>query len=235
MDYTYRLQGHVNSRLVDGRGTGRIDPDAGISELDVTFPQRPTGWDPRSIVLMCCSKSAVLGTRATDGAIGLYRASGGYLTIGRELVQGFRWGMIRDEAGQIMADIRASSVTDFRPEHATDASRIEGGVSHLEPGINGVAAVQTLTGLMVQAGPNLVTVTTNYTVTLEDGSTAYGTTFYPFYLPEQRVTLPGPQLLTVQRLDQELTGNRMRMNTESTLTPLVPAAVSDPALISTLT
>lgn len=228
MDCTYRLTGDVNSRLVDGTGAGRIDPDAGVSELDVSFAARPAGWDPRSIVLMCCSKSAVMGTREIGGAVGLYQASGGYLTIGRDLVRFGRRGVIRDHEARIMADVQASSRTDFRTERGTDESRIEGGVSHIEPGINGIAAVEQLSGIMVQAGPQLVTITTHYTVILEDGMTVWGTTFYPFFLSDQRVDLPGPQLLTVERVEQELIGNRMRMRTESTLSPLV---VAEPALV----
>lgn len=62
----------------------------------------------------------------------------------------------------------------------------------------------------------------------------WGTTFYPFYLPDQRVILPGPQLLSVERLDQDLSGNRMRMQTESTLSPLVAATGADAIRTPTL-
>lgn len=67
---------------------------------------------------MCCTKSAVMGTREIGGAVGLYRASGGYMTIGRDLANTPRWGVIRDAEGQIMADIRATSVTSKDPPPA---------------------------------------------------------------------------------------------------------------------
>ena len=40
-------------------------------------------------------------------------------------------------------------------------------------------------GVMMHPGPNLVVVTTRFTAEMEDGSTRYGSTNYPHYLPEQ--------------------------------------------------
>lgn len=119
-----------------------------------------------------------------------------------------------------MVDVRASSITDFRHTSRYDHSRVEGGISHLRRSINGIAEVPPFTGVMTQAGPNLVTVTTTYEAILEDGSTLYGTTFYPHWLPEQREVIPGAQLLSVRRIDQDFDGHRLLVRTESEVSPL---------------
>ncbi|MPZ65138.1 MAG: hypothetical protein GEU83_06355 [Pseudonocardiaceae bacterium] len=86
--------------------------------------------------------------------------------------------------------------------------------------MNGIADVRPFEGVMVQAGPKLITVTTNYEAVLEDGSTLYGTTFYPHYLPHQAVELPGMQLLSILSVQQEFDGKRLWVRTESAVSPL---------------
>ncbi len=222
MDHGYRIEGNINGRSLLGLGAGATDPATGVSEMEVGFEKIPDGWDPRTIVLMCCDRAVVMASRETDGAVGMYRASAGYLTIGRDLVNGLRWGIMRDRDGLVMVDVRASSVTDFRHDSRYDHSRIEGGVSHLRRGVNGIADVRPFEGVMVQAGPRLITVTTNYEAVLEDGSTLYGTTFYPHYLPHQAVELPGMQLLSVRSVEQDFDGKRLWVRTQSEVSPLAP-------------
>ncbi|GAA3727936.1 hypothetical protein HDA32_000264 [Spinactinospora alkalitolerans] len=228
MDHRYRIEGDINSRAVLGVGSGYTDPVAGTSEMEVRFERLPSGWDPRTIVLMCCERATVTCSRESDGAVGMFQASGGYLTIGRDLVKVERRGTMRNAEGQIMVDVHASSVTDFRGEHRYDHSRIEGGTSHIHYGENGIAEVRPFTGVMMQAGPNLITVTTSYEAVLEDDSTLYGTTFYPHYLPQQRVQLPGLQLLSLVSIEQEFDGRTLWVRTESEVTPLTRMAVPAP-------
>jgi hypothetical protein len=224
MDHGYRIEGNINGRRVLGIGTGHTDPSTGVSEMDVRFDTLPDGWDPRTIVLMCCDRATVMASRETLGAVGMFTASGGYLTIGRDLVNANRWGVMRDAEGQIMVDVRASSVTDFREATRYDHSRIEGGISHLRRGVNGIAEVRPFTGVMMQAGPNLITVTTSYEAVLEDGTVLHGTTFYPHYLPDQKTVLPGLQLLSVLSVQQEFDGHHLWVRTESQVSPLTSAA-----------
>lgn len=223
MDHEYCIDGHVNGRHVFGTGCGRIDPDEGLSEMEVRSERIADGWDPRTIVLMCCSRANVLAAREDGGAVGLLRASGGYLTIGRDLLAP-RWGVLHEADGTILADVRATSETDFRggtPSY--DHSRLEGGISHVRPGTSGVAAVRPFDGTMMHAGPGVVIVTTRYEVTLESGETAYGVTHYPHFLPEQRFGLRGIQLLRVVSVEQELCGSRLWTRVRSSVTPLSPA------------
>ncbi len=56
-DHEYCIEGHVNGRHVLGTGTGRIDTASGVSEMEVTFERITEGWDPRTIVLMCCDRA----------------------------------------------------------------------------------------------------------------------------------------------------------------------------------
>lgn len=236
MDHGYRIEGNINGRNVRGLGAGSTDPATGVSEMEVSFELLPDGWDPRTIVLMCCDRALVMASREVDGAVGMFQASGGYLTIGRDLVNGHRWGVMRDSNGLVMVDVRASSVTDFRDGNGRyDHSRIEGGISHLRQGVNGIAKVHPFTGVMVQAGPKLVTVTTSYEALLEDGTTLYGTTFYPHYLAEQAVELPGLQLLSVLSVDQEFDGRRLWVRTESEVAPLTRAELTTTATTTAAT
>ncbi|MGH8901113.1 MAG: hypothetical protein ACRDYA_05385 [Egibacteraceae bacterium] len=187
--------------------------------MEVRFRRLPDGWDPRTIVLMCCDQSTAMASREEGGAVGMHRASGGHLTS-RPVVNGVRWGLIRGIDGQVMADVWASSETDFRNAEGFHHARIDGGISHLRPGVNGIAAVRPFTGVMMQAGPRLITVTTYYEATLEDGCTVHGTTYHLHFLPEQAVELTSVQLLTMSSVRQEFDGKRLWVKTTSHVTPM---------------
>lgn len=223
-EHDYRISGHVNSRRVEGAGRGTINTSTGVSEMEVDFEQMADGWDPRTIVLMCCDRALVMAARETEGTVGMYRASGGHLTIGGHLAGASRESIMHDGDGQIMAHVRASSTTDFRGKDAFDHSRVEGGVSHLRRGVNGIARIPAFDGVMMQAGPGLVVVTTRYTAELEDGTTVCGTTTYPHYLPEQQVNVPYYQILRVESVEQELVGNRLASRVTTSVLPLTPPA-----------
>lgn len=197
MQHDYRIEGHVNGRHVLGRGSGEIDPLTGVSEMDVTFAKMADGWDPRTIVLMCCDRALIMAAQETAGTVGMYAASGGVLSIGGHLPGNERDSVMRTADGELMAHVRATSITDFRAEQPYDHSRIEGGFSHVRRGVNGIRNIPAFDGVMMQAGPNLVVVTTRYTAELEDGSTVYGSTNYPHYLPEQVAEIPYYQILRV--------------------------------------
>lgn len=209
MKHDYRIEGAVNGRHVSGRGVGKIDPSSGVSEMDVTFDRMAEGWDPRTIVLMCCDRALIMAAKETTGTVGMYRASSGVLTIGGDLPGGDRESLMRNANGEVMAHVRASSRTDLRTAQAFDHSRIAGGFSHLRRGVNGIKHIPAFDGVMMQAGPNLVVVTTRFTAELEDGSTIYGSTNYPHYLPEQAVEIPYYQIVRVDSVEQELDGNHL--------------------------
>ncbi|WP_116042958.1 hypothetical protein [Amycolatopsis palatopharyngis] len=222
MKHDYRIEGHVNGRHVLGRGSGEIDPSTGVSEMDVRFERMADGWDPRTIVLMCCDRALIMAAQETMGTVGMYRASGGVLSIGGHLPGNSRDSVMRTADGELMAHVQATSMTDFRAEEAFDHSRIEGGFSHLQRGINGIKHIPAFDGVMMQAGPNLVVVTTRFSAELEDGSTIYGSTNYPHYLPEQAVEIPYYQLLRVESVEQELDGNHLYSKVTTRVLPLTP-------------
>ncbi|PRW63104.1 hypothetical protein [Actinopolyspora mortivallis] len=221
-DHAYRIEGYVNSRAIDGTGRGIVDTETGTSEMDVTFDRMAAGWDPRTIVLMCCDRALVMAARETEGTVGIHRASGGYLTIGGDLPGSGRESIMHTGTGELMAHVRAISTTDFRTSDAYDHSRVEGGVSHLRRGENGIAHIPAFDGIMMQAGPGLVVITTRYRAELENGSTLYGSTSYPHYLPEQTVEVPSYQILRVESVEQELIGNRLRSRVTTSILPLAP-------------
>ncbi len=224
MKHEYRIEGHVNGRHLLGRGAGEIDPSTGVSEMDVTFERMAEGWDPRTIVLMCCDRSLIMAAQETTGTVGMYRASGGVLSIGGHLPGNGRDSVMRTRDGELMAHIQATSMTDVRNEQSYDHSRIEGGFSHLRRGVNGIAHIPAFDGVMMQAGPNLVVVTTRFTAELEDGTTIYGSTNYPHYLPQQAVEVPYYQLLRVEEVDQELDGNHLYSKVTTRVLPMTPPA-----------
>jgi hypothetical protein len=190
--------------------------------MDVTFEQMADGWDPRTIVLMCCDRALVMAAQETTGTVGMLRASGGVLSIGRDLPGNDRESVIRDRGGQLMAHVRATSATDIRVREPFDHSRIDGGFSHLRRGVNGIEHIPAFDGVMMQAGPNLVVVTTRFTAELEDGTTVYGSTNYPHYLPEQTVEIPYYQILRVESVEQELAGNHLYSKVTTRVLPLTP-------------
>lgn len=113
-------------------------------------------------------------------------------------------------------------MTDFRTNEPFDHSRIEGGFSHLRRGVNGIKHIPPFDGVMMQVGPNLVVVTTRFTAELEDGSTIYGSTNYPHYLPEQAAEIPYYQLLRVESVEQELDGDHLYSKVTTRVLPLTP-------------
>lgn len=222
MHHDYRIAGHVNGRHVLGTGSGQIDPGTGVSEMDVTFEKIADGWDPRTIVLMCCDRALIMAARETPGTVGMHRASGGVLSIGGHLPGYGRESVMRTASGELMAHVRATSETDFRAGQPYDRSRVEGGFSHLRRGVNGISHIPAFDGVMMQSGPNTVVVTTRYTAELEDGTTIYGSTTYPHYLPEQAVQVPCFQILRVESVEQELAGNCLYSKVTTCVLPLNP-------------
>lgn len=103
MHHVYRIEGHVNGRHVLGEGSGKIDPSTGVSEMDVSFEKIADGWDPRTIVLMCCDRALIRAVRETAGTVGKYRASGGVLSIGRHLPGNERESVMRTASGEVIA------------------------------------------------------------------------------------------------------------------------------------
>lgn len=224
MKHDYRIEGHVNGRHVLGRGRGEIDPENGVSEMEVTFERMADGWDPRTIVLMCCDRALIMGAQETHGTVGMFRASRGLLSIGRDLPGNGRDSYMRTADGRTMAHVRATSNTNFATSHPHDESRIEGGISHLRRGVNGIREIPSFDGIMMQAGPKLVVVTTRFSAELEDGSTIYGSTNYPHYLPAQEVEVPYYQLVRVESVEQHLEGNHLYSRIVTRVLPLRPAA-----------
>lgn len=224
MKHDYRIEGHVNGRHVLGRGQGEIDPNNGVSEMEVTFEQMAEGWDPRTIVLMCCDRAVIMGAQESPGTVGMFRASGGILSIGRDLPGNGRDSFMRTSDGATMAHVRATSFTDFASDDPRDESRIEGGLSYLRRGVNGIKHIPAFDGVMMQAGPNLVVVTTRFSAELEDGSTIHGTTNYPHYLPRQDVPVPYYQLVRVESVEQQLAGNHLYSKVVTRVLPLGPPA-----------
>lgn len=224
MKHDYKIDGHVNGRHVLGRGQGEIDPDNGVSEMEVTFERMADGWDPRTIVLMCCDRALIMGAQETPGTVGMFRASRGLLSIGRDLPGNGRDSFMRTADGLTMAHVRATSHTDFASSSPRDESRIEGGISHLRRGVNGIKHIPSFDGMMMQAGPNLVVVTTRFSAELEDGSTIYGSTNYPHYLPSQQAEIPYYQLVRVESVEQQLDGNQLYSKVVTRVLPFGPPA-----------
>ncbi|WP_026455083.1 hypothetical protein [Saccharomonospora iraqiensis] len=220
MKHDYRIEGHVNGRHVLGRGVGEIDVATGVSEMEVCFERMADGWDPRSIVLMCCDRALVMAARETADTVGMFRASGGVLSIGGHLPGNGRDSVLRTAEGELMAHVRATSTTDFRSGQPFDHSRVEGGISHLRRGVNGIRHIPAFDGVMMQAGPNLVVVTTRFTAELEDGTVIHGSTNYPHYLPEQTMEIPEHQLLHVESVGQELDGDHLHSTVTTQILPL---------------
>jgi hypothetical protein len=217
----YQINGHINSQEARGRGRGLIDLASGVNELEVDFEKMPTSWDPRTIVLMCCDRILAMGSRGLEGAVGLFEASGGYVSIGRHIANDFRRAKILDPEDNVLVDVAASSMTDLRGPNPTDESRIEGGISRLQPGVNGIARIISVTGLMQQASARMITLATRYEVELEDGMIVTGHTYYPHFLPEPAVALPGPQQWRMEQVRQEFDGRRLWTQTVSSVAPLV--------------
>lgn len=222
MKHDYRIEGYVNGRHVLGRGFGEIDPSTGVSEMSVTFDRMAEGWDPRTIVLMCCDRALIMAAQETAGTVGMFRASGGVLSIGGHLPGNGRDSVMRTADGDLMTHVQATSVTDLRADQPFDHSHVEGGFSHLRRGTNGIRHIPAFDGVMMQAGPNLVVVTTRFAAELEDGTTIYGSTNYPHYLPEQQVEIPYYQIVRVESVQQELDGNYLWSKATTRLLPLTP-------------
>lgn len=230
IQYDYTIDGTVN-RLdkVEGRGMGTTDPDTGETTLTVHFDPLPEHWDPRTIIMMCCLRSLVMGSREINGAIGMYRASGGYLTIGHHIPMKRGFTMVAED-GEVLVRGEASSITDFRPDRGADASSTDC-YSKLVPGVNGIARLRPFDGLMHQAGPNLVVVTTVFTAEMEDGRLAHGTTHYPHWLPEPKMVVPGPQLLRCTKVEQTLENGTLHLVTRTEVEPMTTAAIGHESLL----
>jgi hypothetical protein len=220
MNFKYLLKGSINNGSVVGEGSGNVVPKDGISEMEVFFDSLASGWDPRTIVLMCCSRAFAMGAYEHGSSTNLLSAANGYVTIGRHLEKVYRRAILRDSDGKIYADIEASSETDLRGNQGFDESRIENGYSLLHPGVSGIAEILPFSGVMMQAGPSVVNIMVNYQVLTEDNKTLYGFTFYPHYLPEQVRNISKPQFFEVEIVDQQFENNRLYVKTYASVSEL---------------
>jgi hypothetical protein len=223
----YAIDGTVNAlQKVRGAGTGLTDTERGETTLTVEFTALPDSWDPRTIVMMCCLRSLVMGSVELGGAVGMYRASGGQLTMGHHLDKPRDFVLFND-SGELLVRGHATSITDFRPERGVDRSTTTC-TSRIKPGVNGISRLRPFEGLMQQVGPNLIMVTTVFEAEMEDGTLARGTTNYPHWLPEPRVPLPGPQILRVTKIEQTFDGGRLHLVTQTEVEPLVLSRAARP-------
>lgn len=87
---------------------------------------------------MCCDRALITGAQEAPGTVGMFRASGGLLSISRDLPGNGRDSFMRTAGGMTMAHVRATWHTDFASSSPRDESRIEGGISHLRRGVNGI-------------------------------------------------------------------------------------------------
>lgn len=220
LDFTYRISGEIQQGRIYGEGRGSADPRSGESQMEVHFEARAPGWDPRTIVLICCGRVFAMGAREEDGAKNLAQLSRtGMVVIGRGAT-GNRRGVIRRSSGEIVANLEASSETRMVRQGAHDVSWLEGGFSMLEPGTDGVAEIHPFTGIMAQAGPRVVTLMTSYRIKAESGEELFGYTFYPHELPDQIIDLPAPQEFAVEAVEQRFDGRRLEMWVRTAVRPL---------------
>jgi hypothetical protein len=197
-----------------------VDADSGVGELEVTFSDLPESWDPRTIVLMCCSTMNVMGTRAVAGAVSFSDASGGRISIGRHIASDIRRAKVVNEAGAVLVDVEATSLGELVGAEPSDHSTVRGGISRLVPGVNGIRTVRRVDGVLQQISPHQLTLATRYVIELEDDTLAYGHTYYPYYLPEPRARLAGPQAWRMDRLTQEFDGRTLHAQVISSTAPL---------------
>lgn len=216
----YAIDGALSNGEISGTGVIRVGADAGVGELEVQFDQRPTGWDPRTLVLMCCSRAVGMSARESAGATSLLSASGGVTTIGVDLPALPRRAALTDERGKLRAEVSASSRTDWASSQPYDLSTVLDGFSRMEPGHSGLASVDSVTGVMLQSGTYLLTVTTSYQVRTEEDEQLFGTTFYPHYLPAPHATLARPQAFSLDVEELSWDGRTMCARTRAEVAPL---------------
>lgn len=217
MEVAYQIDGRIGDQLVDGRGAATIDVGKGSTLLDVEFRSRPAGWDPKTIILCCCSCTLALPARQLSGARNLLALSGGEVSIGHELPGALRSAVVVGEGGGLLAQVSASSRTNIAIESPFDHSTIEGGYCDMEPGQRGIDQFLGVNGLMIPVGPQLVNVVTVYQIRLEDGSFAHGTTTYPYFLPKPVAALDAAQSFELRVADCTFQGNVLRALVETTV------------------
>lgn len=220
-DIEYVLTGELDNGTVEGRGRGSLNEITGEAELSVNFNQVPAGWDPRTIALICCYRACAVGAEEFEAASNLLTLSSGRMNMGIDLKGVSRRGIIYREGGELLTDISAFADSSFLNKDTYDRSFISHGHSSLFPGVNGIAKINTpFSGLMMQAGPGLVTLNTAYTVQLEDGTTAHGTTYYPHFLPNQRNAMNEPQEFRMEKVENHLAGKTLEVYTKASVRPL---------------
>lgn len=223
---SYSIVGNLEGSPIEGHGVIRADPHQGLGEIEVKFQKRPRLWDPRTIVLCCCSRAIGAPARQSYGAASLLDLSGGFITIGEDLQGVCRRASIVDDEGLLRAEISATSLTNLSGDNPYDRSRVVGGFSRMEPGASGVAAIETVSGIMLQCSPHLVTLTTTYDIVCEDGSTLHGTTYYPHFLPRPVGTMVAPQHFELQVEELSFDNETMFARTYASVTPIAMAFAS---------
>jgi len=211
----YRIDGNINGSAILGIGEAEIDEFTGKATLEVHFSDRPRAWDPRTLLLMCCSRAPAMASCESGEALSLLRLSGGLVTIGKELEGVCRRAALVDSNGRLVADVSALSETSFGGSSPFDRSTLLGRYADLEPGVSGIAEIHRVSGVMLPVGPHMVSLTTQYEVTLETGVKAHGFTHYPHYLPRPAEPLLWPQAFRLDVLSCEWHSNVLYLATRS--------------------
>lgn len=220
LDFSYRIEGAVNNEPVLGDGRGSFSSKSGESEMRVSFLTRPVDWDPRSILLICCARVFAAGARADHGATNLVDLTSGRILIGGSAEAEQRQGRILGADGRSLLSVKASSETHLASPPRVDRTVVEGGISRLRPGDNGISRIDSLEGVMIQSAPGRIALMTSFRGELESGEVFAGYSYYPHVIESQLKGLDGPQQFSLEAVEQSLVGDELRLWTRTAVQPL---------------
>jgi hypothetical protein len=168
----FRLDAHVNGQTFTMNGDGSGDVGAGTCSLFLeASPAFPTGFDPRSCPLICSQPTSLLFARSADGA-----SSWLHITSGDYEVFPNRQGVIHDEDGRLLLDLRVSSRIRMAGDTLVSEHTMHG-VSELPS----IAHYETPADeIIVPAAQAQATTLLRYTIVSADGRRFIGVTTVPY-------------------------------------------------------
>lgn len=184
-DVFYELSGVANGAPLYMSGQGVVDELTGSYDLDLDIQHFPMGWDPATIILICCDRMLGFGSQAASDAMNLHSRCGDDYTILDRSGEG------RTTNGRTLFRARASSIGGFENGKIYNRSQIHEATFNLLPEERITEIRAPYTAIIQRMERNVLLMTSTFKFSTNFENDCYGFTNYPILSSATKSLSPG--------------------------------------------